>query len=84
MSSDWTKDYDSLTLKISVPVNSCAKVSVPKRGWQQVCIKEGDASIWKNGTAVQGVEGISRGEETEEYVTFDVGSGVYCFEVREG
>jgi alpha-L-rhamnosidase len=84
VSSNWTKHYDSLILEVSIPVNSSAKVSVPKRGWQQVGIKEGDTIIWNNGPLPLATPGITGGLETEEYVTFNAGSGEYRFEVREG
>ncbi len=83
VSSSWTKHYDSLMLEVTIPVNSRARVSIPKRGWKQVVIKEGTTVIWQNGASAQEVSGISGGNEQENYVTFDIGSGSYCFVVRE-
>ncbi len=34
-----------------------------------------------DGSAVGGVDGISGGEETDDAVTLDIGSGTYAFEL---
>jgi alpha-L-rhamnosidase len=83
VSSRWTKGYNSLEFQVTVPVNSQAIVSVPTIGLEHGVIKESGTVIWENGTPGQRVAGISGGNEETNYVTFDVGSGTYCFEVRE-
>jgi alpha-L-rhamnosidase len=83
VSSRWTKHYDSLVFEVTIPVNTSATVSVPKRGWEQVIISEGETVIWQNGAPDQAVTGISVGQDLDNWVTFEVGSGSYCFEVRE-
>ena len=83
VSSKWTKHYDSLEFEVTIPVNTSATISVPKRGWEQVTIAEGGAVIWDNSAPAQAVAGISGGQEQEDWVTFELGSGSYCFEVRE-
>ena len=83
VSSQWTKHYDSLVFEVTIPINTSATVSVPKRGWEQVIISEGETVIWQNGAPAQAVAGISGGQEQDNWVTFEVGSGSYCFEVRE-
>jgi alpha-L-rhamnosidase len=82
VSSRWTKDHNSLEFHVTVPVNSQAIVSVPKIGLEHVVIKEDGTVIWKDGTPGQNVAGISGGNEEQDFVTFDVGSGTYCFEVQ--
>lgn len=83
VSSQWTKQYDSLLFEVTIPVNTSATVSVPKRGWEQVVISEGGTVIWQNGAPARTVAGISGGQEQENWVTFTLGSGTYYFEVRE-
>jgi alpha-L-rhamnosidase len=83
LSSQWTKSYESLELKVTIPVNTSATVSVPKRGWEQVTITEGDTVIWQNGAPAQTVAGISGGQDQVSWVAFEVGSGAYCFKVRK-
>jgi alpha-L-rhamnosidase len=82
VSSRWTKGHHSLEFHVTVPVNSQAIVSVPKIGLEHVVIKEGSIVIWKDGMLGQNVAGISGGCEEKDFVTFDVGSGTYRFEVQ--
>ncbi len=82
VSSSWKKSDNSLTLELSIPVNSQARVSVPKMGLENVIVEEGGKTIWKDGSYVSGVGGIADGSESADYVTFDVGSGSYSFKVE--
>jgi alpha-L-rhamnosidase len=76
---DWKKDNSSLEMKVTIPVNSEAKVSVPRIGLRNIEVTESDRTIWKNGRFIQGVSGITAAEGNDNYVTFDVGSGSYRF-----
>jgi alpha-L-rhamnosidase len=82
VSSSWKKTDGSLILEVTIPVNSVAKVSVPKIGLQNVNVTESDKTVWKNGRFIKGVSGITAGSETDDYVTFDVGSGSYRFQLK--
>ena len=81
VSSSWTRRDSSLVLNVILPVDSQARVSVPKMGLESVIVKEGGRTIWKDGSYVEGVTGIVGGDKGEDYVTFDIGSGSYFFEV---
>ena len=83
VSSRWTKGYNSLELQVTVPVNSQAKVSIPTIGLENVVIKEGDTVIWEHGKPGHPVAGVNGGTAEQAYVTFEVGSGTYCFVVKE-
>jgi hypothetical protein len=48
---------------------------------EDVTVKEGDKTIWKDGLFRGGVTGITNATESEGYVTFEVGSGFYCFKL---
>lgn len=81
MSSSWERTSDSLTLKVIIPVNSQAKVSVPKMGLGNIVVGESGKHIWKDGSYVDGVAEIVDGNESDDYVKFDVGSGSYVFQL---
>jgi len=84
ISSSWARKDDSLILKITLPVNSQAKVSVPRMGLDNVIVEESEKIIWKDSSFVEGAEGISGGSEENDYVTFKVGSGSYSFKIKRG
>ncbi len=83
VSSRWKKDGASIRLDATIPVNSQAKVSVPKLGLSNVVVEEGSKVVWQNGSYVAGAAGITGGSENPDYVTFDVGSGVYSFVLKK-
>jgi uncharacterized protein YraI len=58
-------------------------VSIPKIGLKWITIKEKGETIWKNNSYVDGVIGIKSGSDEGNYVTFEVGSGSYSFEVSK-
>jgi hypothetical protein len=68
-------------MKVTLPTNSKGKVSVPKMQLKNVTITESGNTLWKDGLYVGKVLGINGGSETEDYVTFDVGSGNYLFQL---
>jgi alpha-L-rhamnosidase len=77
--SDWTKSGNTLTFNVTLPGNSTAKVHVPKMGLSNITVTEGGNTIWQSGAYVAGVGGITAGTENDDYVIFDVGSGLYNF-----
>jgi alpha-L-rhamnosidase len=79
ISSSWKRTDDSLTLKVTIPVNSQAKISVPKIGLNNVNITESGKTIYKNGKLIKRVPGITTAANTKDYVTFETGSGSYRF-----
>ena len=83
VSSGWKKEGKSLVLEVILPANSQAKVSVPKIGLQNVTVTEGGKVVWKDGSYVSGVAGITGAAQDADHVTFDVGSGEYCFTLRK-
>jgi len=78
---DWKKGDESLEMKVTIPVNTTAKISVPKIGQKEIAIMESGKALWKAGKFIEGVSGITAGNETNDYVTFDVGSGSYDFQL---
>ena len=81
VSSSWKRDARSSTLQVTIPVNARATVSVPKMGLENVTVTEGGTMAWQAGSYLGGVAGIAGGSESTNYVTFDVGSGSYSFQL---
>jgi alpha-L-rhamnosidase len=70
---DWKKGSKSFDMKVTIPANTTAQVSVPKLGLKEIVVTESQKPIWKAAEFVTGVPGIRAGNETDDYVTFDVG-----------
>ena len=81
ISSSWKRTENSFVLEVEIPVNSGAKVSVPTLGLEGSAITEGGKAIWKDDSYIDGVAGITDGRRDADWVTFDVGSGSYRFEL---
>ena len=79
VAADWKKEEGSIDMRVTLPVNSKAIVSVPKLGSKNVVISETGAAVWEDGRFIPGVPGITAGKDGDEYVVFEVGSGTYHF-----
>ena len=79
VASSWQRTKEGTTLDVTIPANCTATIRLPKLGLSQVAVTEGDMTLWKNATVSNLVEGITRVAETDNNVTFEVGSGVYSF-----
>jgi alpha-L-rhamnosidase len=83
VTSSWRREEKSLTLEVTLPVNSKGKVHIPLLGLKNPVVREGREVIFKDGSYIQGVSGITAGKQDEEFITFDVGSGTYSFWIGE-
>ena len=79
---DWEKKGNSFVAEVSIPANTRAQVSLPKMGLRDVSVDEQGRIIWEDSSFTGDVSGLARGRESENYVTFDVGSGDYEFRLR--
>jgi len=80
VSSSWTRSPGEITLDVAVPVNSDAKVVVPKEDeMTAVTVREGDRVVWENGQFVPGDPGVTGASAAHGNFTFEVGSGHYAF-----
>ncbi|GAH39280.1 unnamed protein product [marine sediment metagenome] len=70
-------------MDVTLPVNTQAKVSVPKMKLANVTIKESGKTVWKNSSYLESAAGITDGSENDEYVTFKVGSASYSFKISK-
>ena len=78
---DWKKGDNSFDMKVTIPVNSTAKVSVPTMALENIEVAESNAAVWKEDNFIKGTAGITGASRTEDYVTFNVGSGTYTFKL---
>jgi alpha-L-rhamnosidase len=92
VSSSWTHSPGEITLDVKIPVNSDAKVVIPKDPeMTDIVVREGDRVVWEKGQYVAGAAGVtgaSMGQEgvsflapVRDSITFDVGSGHYSFKL---
>ena len=82
VSSSWRRNEDSVSLDVNIPANCRANVSVPKIRREGVTVEESGKIVWEDGSYVDGVAGIDSASENAEYVTFNIGSGIYSFELK--
>ena len=68
--SEWKRDGDHITLKVSIPVDSVAEITIPSSSPSE--ITAGDSCILST-------EGVSLIKQTSETSVFSVESGKYCF-----
>ena len=78
---EWRRTGDGLTMKVTIPPNATATVSIPTLGLEAAKVTEGGSAVWQDGAFVAGVAGITGGRQDENFVTLDVGSGSYEFTV---
>jgi hypothetical protein len=55
---------------------------VPTLGLKEFAVTEGGKAIWEKGFHIDGVAGIAGARRDADWVTFDVGSGSYRFELK--
>ena len=82
VSSGWKKTGNSLVLSVTLPGNIAGRVSVPAMGLKHFTITEGGKAVWKDGSYVHGVAGITAGKQDVDSITFGVGSGEYSFKIE--
>jgi alpha-L-rhamnosidase len=90
VSCAWTRSGRAITVDVTVPVNSEARLIIPKdREMTGAAVREGGRVIWEDGRFVPGVEGVKSAVSEKRHVAvlvyvpegiiIDVGSGHYSF-----
>ena len=80
VSTSWSRSPGRVTLEVTIPPNSDAKVYIPQEEQMtDVTIYEGDRVIWERGQFVPGTPGVTAGVKGHDDFIFDVGSGHYSF-----
>jgi len=82
-SSSWTHSTGTITLRVTIPVNSDARILIPKDDYMtDVTIYEGDRVVFEKGHYVSGDVGITgAAAEKNGDTVFEVGSGTYLFKL---
>jgi len=83
VSSSWRREENALVLEVTLPVSSGGKVNLPLLGLKSPVVRESGRVVYKDGSYIQSVSGITAGKRDDRYVTFDVGSGAYSFWIGE-
>ncbi|MYJ77529.1 MAG: Bacterial alpha-L-rhamnosidase, partial [Caldilineaceae bacterium SB0670_bin_27] len=81
LASRWRRSDHSLSLEVTIPVNSTARVSVPTLGLSNISVSEGGNTIWQDNAYLPGGDGITFAVARAEYIDVEVGSGSYRFEL---
>ena len=74
-----SKDEGSFHYRVSIPANATATVVLPVFDFQNVTVSEGSLVIWRNGSYVEGVPGITDVKARPDRIEVSVGSGNYEF-----
>jgi alpha-L-rhamnosidase len=77
----WSRKDSSITLDVTVPANSRARIFVAVPGSDAVksAIREGDSVVWQGNAFKKGVAGIISAAAGNGYVIMETGSGHYHF-----
>lgn len=74
-------DEEHLTLNVTVPANTVAKIYLPDNDMDSLTVTEGGTPVFADGVFLPGVDGLHDGALTQGYVVFTAGSGEYSFAV---
>jgi alpha-L-rhamnosidase len=79
--SDWKQKNGTLTLKVEIPANSTATISIPA-GSTGISVSESGNIVWEGNKFVPGTDGISEGNFDGRFLNLKTGSGKYEFTVK--
>jgi alpha-L-rhamnosidase len=82
--SSWKHNSDLFQLKVVIPANSDALVSIPLLNFKNINVMESGKKVWENGVFVAGNPGIINATLHEGYLTITIGSGIYNFKMTGG
>lgn len=80
--SAWERDGDGLTLSVTVPANTSARVYVPLLGNDQPNVTESGTTVVMKGSRAERVAGLSYRGIEDGAAVFDAGAGTYEFMVK--
>jgi len=80
----WEKKPDgTFEMRVTVPVNTTAKIGIPTLGNDAVRILEGETIVWEKNSPGKFPAGIASATADGQWVVFGAGSGTYRFTVKE-
>jgi alpha-L-rhamnosidase len=83
VASEWENQGESLSLQVTVPVNTTAEICVPLLSKEDIKINEGTETVWEDGSFKSGVNGIKSAGKEENCIVFSVVSGTYQFTLKK-
>jgi len=83
VSSAWSHSPGVLSLDVTIPVNSQARIVIPKEEEAtELVLREGEQVVWEKGKYVPGVPGVTgASQERNGSLGLEVGSGRYSFKL---
>ena len=81
LSSHWRRTDQSISLEVTIPVNSRARVSLPTLGLSNISVSENGNTIWQDNAYHSGPDGVTSASPRAGYIDVNVGSGTYHFEL---
>jgi alpha-L-rhamnosidase len=77
--SAWENQPDLFRLRVGIPANSDASISIPLLDFENISVTENGNPVWANRSFVEGVKGVSGASMGKDFITFSTGSGSYDF-----
>jgi alpha-L-rhamnosidase len=83
VSSAWSHSPGLISLDVTIPVNSQARIVIPKEEEAtELAVREGEQVVWEKGKYVPGVPGVTgASQERNGSIVLEVGSGRYSFKL---
>jgi alpha-L-rhamnosidase len=81
VSSDWKKETNTFTHRVSIPANTTATVVLPVFDFGNVNVWEGNSKIWEDNRFVEGTSGILQMKMERGRLIVNIESGEYNFRV---
>ena len=83
VTSSWRTQKGSIILDVVIPVNSRARVAIPKMGIEDFVVLERGVEVYQDGVFKEGAEGVLEGGCSSEFVELYIGSGSYSFTLEK-
>jgi alpha-L-rhamnosidase len=82
--SIWKHESDLFELKVVIPANSDALISIPLLNFKNISVTENGKKVWENGVFVTGDPGLINASINEDCLIVSTGSGTFDFKVTGG
>jgi alpha-L-rhamnosidase len=77
--SHWKQSEGTIQLKVVIPANSEAAISIPVQDYKNIFLSESGKTVWENGAFVPGVPGLTGATQDGNSINLSAGSGTYYF-----
>jgi alpha-L-rhamnosidase len=79
--SKWNHIPGMFQIRVVIPANSDATISIPILDYKNISVTENDKIIWEDGSFISGTEGIIEGKLEGSFFICSTGSGTYDFKI---